>query len=123
MEEVKLKSSGEIRNFATGAVRDSGEGKPRMELLPLDLLMRVSTWYALGAAKYGDNNWRKGQPQSVVIGSLLRHLTKYIKGDRDEDHLSAIVWNALSLMNGDEYFKDNKDVCDLESYKFPDSQD
>lgn len=111
-----LKSSGEIREFSTGAVRDSGEGKSRMELLPLDLLMRVATWYGLGAAKYGDNNWRKGQPQSVVIGSLLRHLTKYINGDTDEDHLAALVWNTLSLMNSDVYYKDNKDICDLDNY-------
>lgn len=113
-----MKSSGIKREFSTGAVRDSGAGKPRMELLPYDLLMRVAAWYALGAEKYGDNNWRLGQPQSAVIGSLMRHLTKYMNGDTDEDHLSAIVWNALSLMNVDEYMADDPRVRDIVNY-FP----
>lgn len=109
-----MKDSGSKRVFATGAVRDSAEGKPRMELLPLDLLMkRLSPWYAEGAKKYKDNNWRKGQPQSAVLGSLLRHLTKWQMGMTDEDHLAAVVWNALSLLNADEYYKDNPAVCDI----------
>jgi hypothetical protein len=66
--------------------------------------MRVSDWYTLGAKKYGDNNWRKGQPVSRCAGSLLRHLTKYFMGQTDEDHLSAVVFNALSIMNIDQYF-------------------
>lgn len=111
-----MNSSGEKRTFATGAVRDSAKGKPRMELLPYDLLERVAEWYALGAEKYKDNNWRKGQPQSAVIGSLMRHLSKYMRGMTDEDHLAAIVWNALSLMNADTYHKDNPAVCDIEGW-------
>lgn len=108
-----MKSSGSKRVFSSGSCRDSDEGKPKMELLPLDILMRVSQWYTLGSVKYGDNNWRKGQPQSVCVGSLLRHLTKYCMGMRDEDHLSAVVFNALSLMNVDMYFQDNKELYDI----------
>jgi hypothetical protein len=108
-----MKSSGEIREFASGAVRDSATGKARMELLPYEFLMRVADWYGAGADKYGDNNWRKGQPQSAVVGSLSRHLAKYVMGMRDEDHLAAIVWNAFSLMNAEEYYGDNRDVCDM----------
>jgi hypothetical protein len=108
-----MNDSGVKRIFSTGSMRDSVEGKPLMELLPLDLLMRVSEWYTLGAKKYGDNNWRRGQPISQCVGSLLRHLTKYCMGMRDEDHLSAIVFNALSIMNVDMYHRDNKEVYDL----------
>lgn len=107
-----MKSSGTKREFVTGAVRDSGEGKPRMGLLPFDLLARVAILYGEGADKYGANNWRLGQPQSAVVDSLLRHLTKYLMGMEDEDHLAAVVWNALSLMNVDEYMRDNPDVFD-----------
>ena len=109
----QMNDSGSKRVFSTGAVRDNADDKPKMELLPLDILMRVSEWYTLGAKKYGDNNWRKGQPQSVCVGCLLRHLTKYCMGMRDEDHLSAIVFNALSLMNVDMYFKDNPELYDI----------
>lgn len=109
----QLKSSGNKDTFSSGAVRDSIEGKPLMELLPLDLLMRVSIWYGLGAKKYGDNNWRKGQPIKRCVGSILRHLTKYIMGQRDEDHLSAIVFNALSIMNVEMYHADDPQLNDL----------
>ena len=110
-----MESSGKTREFSTGALRDNADNKPKMELLPLDLLMRVAKWYTLGGQKYGDNNWRKGQPQTACLGSMLRHITKYVMGDDSEDHLSAIVFNALSMMNVDMYLRDNKDVYDLES--------
>jgi hypothetical protein len=109
-----MKSSGKQTQFITGSKRDDATGKPRMELLPFDLLERVAHWYTLGAEKYGDNNWRLGQPKSHVLGSLIRHLSKYIKGDTDEDHLSAVIWNALSLMNVDEYHKDDSKINDTE---------
>ena len=108
-----MNDSGQKRVFPTGAMRDSADDKPMMELLPLDILMRVSEWYTLGAKKYGDNNWRKGQPISACVGSLLRHLTKYLMGHTDEDHLSAIVFNALSMMNVDMYHRDDERVNDL----------
>lgn len=107
-----MKSSGQVKQFSTGSVRDSSEGKPRMELLPYDLLERVAIWYGLGAEKYGDNNWRKGQPKSHVLGSLLRHMSKYMRGQTDEDHLAAVIWNALCLMNVDTYYSDNPAIND-----------
>jgi hypothetical protein len=110
--KMKLKSNGAPREFSTGAIRDTQEGKSPMELLPLDLLERVAFHYGLGAEKYGTDNWRKGQPQSVVVGSIMRHLTKYRQGETDEDHLAAIIWNALSLLNVDEYMSDNPAVFD-----------
>ena len=103
---MTINSSGKTRSFESGSIRDDATGKPAMELLPLDLLMRVATWYALGAEKYGEDNWRLGQPQRKVIGSLLRHLTKYMMGQDDEDHLSAVIWNALCLMHVDENLRD-----------------
>lgn len=103
---MTINSSGKTRSVESGSIRDDATGKPAMELLPLDLLMRVATWYALGAEKYGEDNWRLGQPQKKVIGSLLRHLAYYRMGDTSEDHLAAVVWNALCIMHVDEYLKD-----------------
>lgn len=110
---MEVKSSGEVRKFSSGAVRDNADNKPRMELLPLDLLMDLSEWYAAGAEKYGDNNWLRGQPQSAIIGSLLRHLTKLVRGDIDERHDLALVWNAIALQSTIKYHKDNPAVCDI----------
>lgn len=110
----RIKTTGALTEFSSGAVRDSAVGKARMELLPMDLLKRVAVWYGLGAEKYGDNNWRKGQAKSHVMGSLMRHLTAYQMGKTDEDHLSAVIWNALCLMNTDEYLSDNKEINNTE---------
>lgn len=108
MDEQKDKTQ-----FSTGAMRDGTKGKPRMDLLPLDLLMRVADWYGQGATKYGDNNWRKGQKVSHCVGSILRHLTKWVMGERDEDHLSAIIFNTFSIMNVEMNLPDNADIYDM----------
>ena len=112
-----MKTSGKTRQFPTGSQRDSSENKPRMELLPYDILMeRIAPLYASGAAAYGDNDWRKGQPSSAVFGSLMRHLTKWQKGERDEDHLAAVVWNALALINNEMYHSENFLINDMEDW-------
>jgi hypothetical protein len=63
-----MNDSGKKDTFSTGAVRDTIDGKPMMELLPLDLLLRVSDWYTLGAKKYGF---------SEVYESLLLSISQY----------------------------------------------
>lgn len=105
------------RMFPNGSVRDALDDKPRLELIPYDLFeRRVGKLYTDGAYHYGDNNWRKGQPISSTIGSLQRHLAKYIQGKSDEDHLAAVVWNALALLNTDEYFKDDPYLNDIHDW-------
>lgn len=106
-----MKDSGKRRSFdQTGAVRDFGEGKGRFDLLPVESLMRVARWYEKGHDKYCKNNegqetmdisienWKKGIPISSMIDSAIRHLLKALRGDNDEDHLAAAVWNALGAM-------------------------
>lgn len=114
---MELKTSGKKRQFASGALRDDASGKPRMELLPMDLLTDVAQWYTLGAVKYGDNNWRLGQPVSACVGSLLRHLAKWLSGQRDEDHLSAIIFNTLSIMNVMKYHSHDPQLNDMNYQK------
>ena len=109
-----MKSSGIKRQFKSGAVRDSAKGKPRLDLIPYECLDRVGIWYGLGAIKYGDNNWRKGQTSSQVFASMMRHASKYAQGMRDEDHLSAIVWNAFALMFNEIHYKDDPEIHDIE---------
>lgn len=102
------------RIFSTGSVRDELGDKPMLELIPYDLFLnRVGALYTKGAKHYSSNNWRKGQPMSTTIGSLQRHLAKYMMGWEDEDHLSAVVFNALSLLNADEYYKEDMSVNDI----------
>lgn len=108
--------SGIKTQFITGAVRDSAEGKARMELLPWDLMPRVAKRYDDGAKAYGNNNWRKGQLSSHVFASMMRHAMAWVIGDRSEDHLSAVVWNAFALMNNETYFKDREDIHDIATW-------
>lgn len=107
-------NEGNVTQFSTGAVRDIAIDKPEMDLIPWDLMGRVAKHYGLGAKKYGKNNWRLGQKKSHTFASLIRHAMAYWMGKTDEDHLSAIIWNAFSLMLVDTYFKDNEDLNDLE---------
>ena len=46
-----------------------------------------------GCAKYGDRNWEHGIPVNVYLDSALRHFIKYVRGDDDERHDRAVLWN------------------------------
>jgi hypothetical protein len=96
------KDSGQRQDFDTGARRDVQTGKPRYELIPTRPLTRVAELYARGAEKYGEHNWQKGMPFLRTFGSLLRHAFAYALGDRSEDHLAAVVFNAFALMHYEE---------------------
>lgn len=90
--------SGARTTYETGAQRDLQEDKPRFDLIPMSALRRVAELYTRGAKKYGTDNWQKGMPLRDTYGSLFRHLAAWAEGQEDEDHLAAVVWNALTLM-------------------------
>lgn len=92
------KDSGVREEYQTGAKRDTQQGKPRYDLIPPGPLKRVAELYARGAEKYDEHNWTKGIPTSRFLASLMRHLEQYRNGERDEDHLAAVVFNAFGLM-------------------------
>lgn len=92
------RDSGKREQFENGAVRDTQAGKARYDLIPPGPLRRVAMLYARGAEKYDDHNWTKGQPTSRILASLMRHVEDYRNGDTVEDHLAAVVWNAMAIM-------------------------
>lgn len=59
--------------------------------------LEVSKHYEEGAKKYGEYNWQKGIPCHSYIDSAIRHLMKWSRGDDDEPHDRAFLWNILSL--------------------------
>ena len=97
-EYNSVKDSGERREFATGSVRDVRAGKGRFDLIPPYSLRRLAKHYENGAVKYGDRNWEKGQPACSYVDSMLRHGQDFLSGDRSEDHLAAVFWNAFAAM-------------------------
>lgn len=59
------------------------------------LWLEVAKQFEDGCKKYGDNNWRKGIPVHCYIDSGVRHYLKWLRGDEDEPHHRAFVWNML----------------------------
>lgn len=92
-----IKDSGERTQFGTGAVRDMHAGKGRYDLLPMCVIDRLAKHYEAGALKYSDRNWEKGIPAHSFADSAMRHFTKYMDGQNDEDHLIAAIWNLCGL--------------------------
>lgn len=101
-EIVTIKDSGQRREFPTGSVRDVRDGKGRFDLLPCHAIYRIARHFEEGAKKYGDDNWRKGQPLRQYIDSAMRHLFRYLEGHRDEPHDTAAAWNVLALIETKE---------------------
>ena len=62
---------------------------------PETMLLEVSIHFEEGAKKYGENNWQKGLPYSCYIDSAVRHYLKAMRGDIDEAHHRAFVWNLM----------------------------
>ncbi len=60
-----------------------------------DMLLEVSKHYEDGAEKYGEYNWQKGLPVNCYINSAIRHYLKWLRGDTDERHDRAFVWNLM----------------------------
>ena len=57
--------------------------------------LELSKHFEEGAKKYGENNWQKGIPTHCYIDSAVRHYLKYLRGDKDEPHDRAFVWNIV----------------------------
>jgi hypothetical protein len=93
-----IKDHGVREQMATGSQRDTQKGKPRPELIPASVLVKLACHYGKGAEKYDPWNWAKGQPVSRYSASLKRHLMAWDCGQTDENHLIAVIWNAISLI-------------------------
>ena len=59
------------------------------------MVLEVSKHFEEGAQKYGEWNWQKGIPVKRYIDSAIRHYLKWCKGDVDEPHDRAFVWNIV----------------------------
>lgn len=105
-----IKDSGDRTKFETGAVRDMHTGKGRMDLLPVTAIIELSKHCEAGALKYGERNVDKGIPQHSLIDSGLRHLFKYLRGDKDENHLVAAAWNIMWALEQDMYKSNLNDL-------------
>lgn len=90
------------------------DGKPRMDLLPLDVLEEIARVLTFGTIKYKENSWQgiKGAEKRYK-GALLRHLAAIDKGEKYDPesgllHMSHVACNSMFLL----YFalKESKEV-------------
>lgn len=83
------------------------------------LLLEVSKQFEDGAKKYGEHNWQKGIPVHCYIDSAVRHYLKHLRGDDDEPHDRAFVWNIICCIwtcenkpeLNDYKCKNNENLC------------
>lgn len=73
-------------------------------------VLEVAKHFEEGAKKYGENNWQKGIPPKCYIDSAVRHYLKWLRGDKDEPHDRAFVWNLMCCIWEVDYHKEETDV-------------
>lgn len=73
-------------------------------------VLEVSKHYEDGCNKYGERNWEKGIPLHCYIDSAVRHYLKYCRGDNDEPHDRAFLWNILGALWTQKHYPE---YCDL----------
>ena len=61
-------------------------------------MLETAKQYEDGCQKYGERNWQKGIPVHCYIDSGVRHYLKFRRGDVDEPHDRAFVWNMLGAI-------------------------
>lgn len=104
-ERFQIKTGGQREEYASGMQRDKDDTKVMYDLVfDGPLMERYARHLTNGARKYSARNWMKAAGQEEMDRfreSAARHFVQWLRGDRDEDHMSAVVFN----MNGYEYVR------------------
>lgn len=97
------KDSGERMEFATGMMRDIEDQKTDYSLMfDGPMYERWAELLTRGAKKYTPRNWMKAATEEEIQRfkrSAARHFFQWMRGDTDEDHAAAVMFN----INGYEY--------------------
>ena len=79
-----------------GKGRTDDGGKPRLELVPPEVMIALGEILTFGAKKYGDRNWERGMAWSRVFGAAMRHLWSWWAGEKaDAETARSHLWHAL----------------------------
>lgn len=71
------------------------EGKPRLSLVPTEIIYAIARIREFGISKYGDpDNWKKVDPQRYR-DAMFRHLLAYIRDPKAVDEESGLpaLWH------------------------------
>lgn len=92
---------GDRTRFATGAVRSSDAEATRYDLISPIGLEAVARTCAEGAAKYSAHNWERGMDVPDLLNHAIRHIYRFLAGDRSEPHLPHAAWGLLAAIHSD----------------------
>jgi hypothetical protein len=77
--------------------RKDDAAKPRVSLLPMDVLAEVIAVFEYGAEKYGAENWRNVEPAERYRDAAFRHVFM-AEGDDPESGVDHLAHGIASLM-------------------------
>lgn len=73
-------------------------------------MLEVAIHFEMGAKKYEPRNWEKIGETDTFVDSAIRHYLKFIRGDKDEPHDRAFLWNCLCLLWTHEHYKRKEEI-------------
>lgn len=89
---------------STAVARKDDAAKPQFSLFPPEVHKELAELYTLGAVKYDEHNYLKGNglDYSRVADALQRHLNAWQLGEEfdpedGQPHLISIMWCAATL--------------------------
>jgi hypothetical protein len=88
--------------LSLGRGKKTDGDKVMLQLVEPEFIEAMGYILTFGAKKYGDYNWR-GLDRERVVGSLMRHLNDYRKGEKEDlyephgSNLAAVAVNAMFL--------------------------
>jgi len=109
--EFVVKDSGSRAEYPSGMVRDTTDGKAEYDrIFDGPMMDRYAEHLTKAKAKYQDDpdgtpNWMRAASVEEMLRfrkSAARHFRQWLRGDVDEDHAAAVIFN----LNGVEYVKE-----------------
>ena len=88
----------DLTTYETGATRSADADGVRYDLVPPEGVEAVARAMHVGAVTHGDNNWKKGLRNSILVNHAMRHIVEYMKeGNTKEDHIGHALANLMML--------------------------
>lgn len=111
----QLVDCGEVRVTDPKTGGQKGQKLERFDLIPGEPLQELARVYGRGAAKYSDDNWRKGYSWNLSFAALNRHLWAWWLGSKHDElgnhHLCQVAWHAFTLYWFQLHSKGTDDRC------------
>lgn len=112
-KEYRDAEQSEFHTAESGAQKDLGT-KPRVDLIPSEMIESVAEVLTYGAKKYDDNNWRKGLKHSIHYAAAMRHMLQFWRGvDLDNEsgihHIKHAMTNLGMIITNIETGREDLD--------------